>query len=45
MHGTISILGEDTVTLRVDIIKMTVDRSAIGRVIRGDGAAGDKLPK
>ncbi len=45
IHGTISNIGEDTVTLRVDNIKMTVDRSAIGRVIRGDGAAGDKLPK
>ena len=36
IHGTITNMGEDTITLRVDNIKMTVDRSAIGRVINGD---------
>lgn len=41
IHGTITNMGEDTVTLRVDNIKMTVDRSAIGRVINGD--KGEKL--
>ena len=36
IHGTISNLGEDTVTVRVDNIKMTLDRSAIGRVVTRD---------
>lgn len=39
IHGTITNMGEDTITLRVDNIKMTVDRSAIGRVINGDKGA------
>jgi preprotein translocase subunit YajC len=36
IHGTISNITEDTVTLRVDNIKMTLDRSAIGRVVNRD---------
>lgn len=36
IHGTISNLAEDTVTLRVDNIKMTVDRTAIARVLGSD---------
>ncbi len=39
IHGTITNMGEDTVTLRVDNIKMTLERSAIGRVVNGDKGA------
>ena len=34
-------LTEKTVTLRVDTIKMTVDRTAIARVERDDVASGE----
>jgi preprotein translocase subunit YajC len=38
MHGTVTGLDETTVTLRVaDQVKMTFDRSAIGRVVEGQG--------
>ena len=43
IHGTISNLTDETVTLRVDNIKMTLDRAAIGRVVnrdRGEKASG-----
>ena len=38
LHGTITGLDETTVTLRVaDQTKITFDRSAIGRVVEGQG--------
>jgi preprotein translocase subunit YajC len=38
IHGTVTALDETTVTLRVaDQVKMTFDRSAIGRVAEGQG--------
>jgi preprotein translocase subunit YajC len=38
MHGTVTGLDETTVTLRVaDQVKMTFDRSAVGRVVEGQG--------
>ncbi len=36
IHGTVSTISEDTITLRVDSIKMTLDRSAIGRLVNRD---------
>ena len=40
IHGTVSALDEHTVTLRVsDQVKLTFDRSAIGRIVP---AAGEK---
>jgi preprotein translocase subunit YajC len=41
MHGTISSLTDKTVTLRVDTVKMTFDRTAISRVVRDDAPATD----
>jgi preprotein translocase subunit YajC len=39
VHGTVSSIGEDTVSLRVDPkTKITVDRSAIGRIVDGEKA-------
>jgi preprotein translocase subunit YajC len=39
IHGTVSSISEDTVSLRVDPkTKMTFDRSAIGRVVEGEKA-------
>lgn len=36
LHGTVTALDDATVTLRVaDQVKMTFDRSAIGRVVEG----------
>jgi preprotein translocase subunit YajC len=38
MHGTVTSLSEHTVTLRVaDQVKLEFDRSAIGRVVVGQG--------
>ena len=37
IHGTVSNITDDTITLRVDNIKMTLDRTAIGRVVRDKG--------
>jgi preprotein translocase subunit YajC len=38
IHGTVTGLDETTVTLRVaDQVRMTFDRSAIGRVVEGQG--------
>jgi preprotein translocase subunit YajC len=39
IHGTVSSISEDTISLRVDPkTKITVDRSAIGRVVEGEKA-------
>ena len=41
MHGTITSLSEHTVVLRVaDQVKIEFDRSAIGRVVAGQGEKG-----
>jgi len=38
LHGTVTGLGEHTVVLRVaDQVKLEFDRSAIGRVVAGQG--------
>ena len=38
MHGTVTGLDDSTVTLRVaDQVKLTFDRSAVGRVVEGQG--------
>ena len=38
LHGTVTGLGEHTVTLRVaDQVKLEFDRSAIGRIVEGQG--------
>ena len=37
VHGTITNLSEQTVTIRVDTIKMVIDRQAISRVEQDDG--------
>jgi preprotein translocase subunit YajC len=38
MHGTVTALDDNTVTLRVaDQVKITFDRGAIGRVVEGQG--------
>ena len=44
IHGTVSNINndEETITLRVDNIKMTLDRAAIGRVVTRD--KGEKHP-
>jgi preprotein translocase subunit YajC len=42
MHGTVTGLSEHTVTLRVaDQVKLEFDRSAIGRVVAGQGGEKD----
>lgn len=41
MHGTVASLADKTVTLRVDTVKITIDRTAIGRVERGDAPAAN----
>lgn len=41
MHGVVAGLTDKTVTLRVDTVKMTFERSAIGRVERDDAPAAD----
>lgn len=38
MHGVIAKLAEKTVTLRIDNVHMTFDRTAIARVERGESA-------
>lgn len=42
MHGVIARLTETTVTLRVDTVEITFDRSAIARIERGDAKAPAK---
>jgi len=38
IHGTVTGLDDSTVTLRVaDQVKLTFDRSAVGRVVEGQG--------
>jgi preprotein translocase subunit YajC len=38
MHGTVTGLDDNTVTLRVaDQVKITFDRGAVGRVVEGQG--------
>jgi preprotein translocase subunit YajC len=38
LHGTVTGLGEHTVTLRVaDQVKLEFDRAAIGRIVEGQG--------
>ncbi|MCK5940972.1 MAG: preprotein translocase subunit YajC [Planctomycetes bacterium] len=38
MHGVVSALTDKTVTLRVDTVNMTFDRSAVARIEREPGA-------
>jgi preprotein translocase subunit YajC len=38
MHGVVTALTEKTVTLRVDTVQMTFDRSAIARIERDEAA-------
>ena len=40
MHGEVSSLTDATVTLRVDTVHMTFDRSAVARIVREEGAEG-----
>lgn len=40
MHGEVSSLTDKTVTLRVDTVNMTFDRSAVARIERGPAADG-----
>lgn len=37
MHGVVAGLSEKTLTLRVDTVKITIDRTAVARVDRGEG--------
>ena len=39
MHGVVSRMTEKTVTLRVDTIEMTFDRTAVGRIVRDEADA------
>jgi len=39
IHGVILTVGDQTVQVQVDTVEMTMDRSAIGRVVRNEGAA------
>ena len=41
MHGTVMNLAEKTVTLRVDTVKMVMDRVAIARVERDETQGGE----
>ncbi|HEU4419116.1 MAG TPA: preprotein translocase subunit YajC [Planctomycetota bacterium] len=41
MHGTVMSLAEKTVTLRVDTVKMVMDRVAIARVERDETPGGE----
>jgi preprotein translocase subunit YajC len=34
LHGTVSSMDTDTVTLRIDTVNMTFDRSAVSRIVR-----------
>jgi preprotein translocase subunit YajC len=36
MHGVVAALAEKTLTLRVDTVKVTIDRTAIARVERDE---------
>ncbi|MBL8727612.1 MAG: preprotein translocase subunit YajC [Planctomycetes bacterium] len=40
MHGTVASLTEKTLTLRVDTVKVVIDRTAIARVERDDAPGG-----
>lgn len=40
MHGEVSSMTDTTVTLRVDTVHMTFDRSAVGRIERDPAAEG-----
>jgi preprotein translocase subunit YajC len=42
IHGEVAGLTDKTVTLRIDTIRMVVDRSAIARVERGDASKEDR---
>lgn len=42
MHGVVGRLTEKTVTLRVDTIEITFDRSAVARIERGDTSSPGK---
>ena len=41
MHGEVSSLTDATVTLRVDTVNMTFDRSAVARIEREPSSGGD----
>lgn len=41
MHGEVSSLTDATVTLRVDTVHMTFDRSSVARIVREDAGEGD----
>jgi preprotein translocase subunit YajC len=42
MHGVISKLTDKTVTLRVDSVEITFDRTSVARIERGDAAPAAK---
>ncbi|MBL8754476.1 MAG: preprotein translocase subunit YajC [Planctomycetes bacterium] len=42
MHGVVAALTDKTVTLRIDTVQMTFDRTAIARIERDDAAASPK---
>jgi len=42
MHGVVAQLSEKTLTLRVDTVKVTIDRTAIARVERDDAPAATR---
>ena len=42
MHGEVSSLTDATVTLRVDTVHMTFDRSSVARIVRDESSDGGK---
>ena len=40
MHGKVSALTDATVTLRVDTVNMTFDRSSVARIVRDESSDG-----
>lgn len=45
LHGEIAALTDTTITLKVDTVRMTFDKSAIVRVVRDEPAKGDATKK
>ena len=45
LHGIVEAIDDKSVVLRVDQVKMTFDRTAVGRVVRDEAGAGDGATK
>lgn len=45
LHGEIAAITDTTITLKVDAVRMTFDKSAIVRVVRDEPAKGDAAKK